>query len=66
MMTSMRRLRSRPCSVSLFAIGCVCMVLLLALLYRTRLGLADRPEQFDYTWTGLGRFVEARRARRDP
>ena len=23
------------------------------------LGLADRPERFDYTWTGLGRFAAA-------
>ena len=23
------------------------------------LGLADRPEEFDYTWTGLGRFARA-------
>ena len=23
------------------------------------LGLADRPEDFDYTWTGLGRFTLA-------
>src|SRR5918994_1046808 len=23
------------------------------------LGLADRPERFDYTWTGLGRFCVA-------
>ena len=23
------------------------------------LGLADRPEDFDYTWTGLGRFTVA-------